>query len=71
MSEAKVEFVEAYRRNKCGKSFGRSNTIYKGMEVWLSCDCQPQGIMYFLNTNNLKEVLLKGINFKTVEIVEL
>lgn len=40
--------------DKCGKTYGKSNLEYRGIEIWISCDCQDPDKIYMINRNALK-----------------
>lgn len=49
----KVEIIEPYHCDKCGKKYGRTNACYYEVPVWFVCDCSPKGKIYLLNLDNI------------------
>lgn len=50
-----IEYIQPYPYTcgKCGKPYGKTTLSYRGIEVWVGCDCHPKEIIYFLNTENI------------------
>jgi len=49
------EFIAPYpyKCEKCGGLYGRTNMKYEGVEIWQACYCQPDNLIYGINTNNI------------------
>ena len=50
-----IEIIDPHKCMICEKLYGKTNLVFLGnTEIWVGCDCMPEGKAYFLDTRKIQ-----------------